>query len=123
MKQRALTDIQLTVLNLKRLGNTNYAISQVLGCHPDTVSNKWTAIKHGIEKGAYHNLPVDMRVSKDLFAEDESKAPTCDKCGAEITTGLMAAFCQSGKECEFYVEGVEDFMESVSVPHEPSKPD
>jgi hypothetical protein len=36
--------------------------------------------------------------------------PKCDKCGAEITTGLMAAFCPRYKQCEFYVEGIEEFM-------------
>jgi DNA-binding CsgD family transcriptional regulator len=67
MKQRPLTDIQLTVLTLKQLGNTNYAISQVLGCHPDTVSNKWTAIKRGIAKGAYNNVPGNLNTTQDLF--------------------------------------------------------
>lgn len=36
--------------------------------------------------------------------------PKCDKCGAEITTGLMAAFCPKGKECEFYDPAVDEFM-------------
>lgn len=35
--------------------------------------------------------------------------PRCDKCGAEITTGLMAVFCPRGKECEFWVPEVEEF--------------
>jgi len=35
--------------------------------------------------------------------------PRCELCGAEITTGLMAAFCPLKKECEFYVPGVEEF--------------
>lgn len=39
------------------------------------------------------------------------REPRCDKCGAEITTGLMAAFCPKAKECEFYVPGIEEFME------------
>ena len=41
----------------------------------------------------------------------------CDKCGAEITTGLMAVFCPLGKECEFYPEDVEGqaFVEELRV--------
>jgi hypothetical protein len=38
------------------------------------------------------------------------ESPKCDKCGKEITTGLMAAFCEQGKECEFYVPELDDFM-------------
>jgi len=33
--------------------------------------------------------------------------PTCDKCGAPITTGLMAAFCPMWDECEFWPEDEE----------------
>jgi len=28
--------------------------------------------------------------------------PTCDKCGAPITTGAMALFCPNREQCEFY---------------------
>lgn len=28
--------------------------------------------------------------------------PKCDKCGEEITTGMMAFFCPHGSECEFW---------------------
>ena len=35
--------------------------------------------------------------------------PKCDKCGAEITTGAMALFCEHGKDCEFWVPEVEEF--------------
>jgi hypothetical protein len=38
------------------------------------------------------------------------ESPKCDKCGKEITTGLMAAFCEQAKECEFYVPELDDFM-------------
>ena len=30
--------------------------------------------------------------------------PKCDKCGAEITTGMMAAFCDKREQCEFWPE-------------------
>lgn len=33
--------------------------------------------------------------------------PKCDKCGAEITTGLMAVFCPQGVKCEFYPDDPE----------------
>lgn len=29
-------------------------------------------------------------------------APKCDKCGLEITTGAMAAFCPQAMQCEFW---------------------
>ena len=31
-------------------------------------------------------------------------APHCDTCGAELTTGLMAAFCPRRERCEFWPE-------------------
>lgn len=31
----------------------------------------------------------------------------CEKCGAEITTGLMAVFCPKKQECEFWPQDVE----------------
>ena len=40
----------------------------------------------------------------------------CDKCGTEITTGAMAVFCPLGKECEFWVPGVEDFKKDFGIP-------
>lgn len=69
MKQRNLTDIQIIVLMMKLQGNNNYSISQVLGIHPATVSCKWTAIKKGIAKGAYNNLPEHLNASHDLFED------------------------------------------------------
>lgn len=33
--------------------------------------------------------------------------PKCDTCGAEITTGLMAAFCSRGERCEFWPDDPE----------------
>ena len=48
------------------------------------------------------------------MAEHEPFDPCCDKCGHEITTGLMAAFCPRGRECEFWCEELETFL---SDPH------
>jgi len=31
-----------------------------------------------------------------------SEDPECPKCGAPITTGLMAVFCPLKQECEFW---------------------
>ena len=36
--------------------------------------------------------------------------PFCDKCGVEMTTGLMAAFCPLKKECEFWVPELDTFL-------------
>jgi hypothetical protein len=42
--------------------------------------------------------------------------PTCEKCGAPITTGLMAAFCPKGKDCEFWVPEFEEFLKDWQDP-------
>ena len=52
--------------------------------------------------------------------EAEFKEPTCDKCGAPITTGLMAVFCPAGKECEFWVPEVEQFRKDWGNPEVPA---
>jgi len=67
MKKRALTEMQLTVLNMKLNKHTNNEIASVLGIHPDTVSNKWTAIQLGIKKDAYNNVPGHVSFNMDLF--------------------------------------------------------
>lgn len=67
MKQRALTHTQLTVIQMRMAGNNNSSIAAVIGVHPDTVSNKYCDILKGIAKGAYNNLPMEMRVTGDLF--------------------------------------------------------
>lgn len=36
--------------------------------------------------------------------------PKCDKCGAPITTGLMAIYCPHGRQCEFYVPEQAEFI-------------
>ncbi len=33
--------------------------------------------------------------------------PCCDRCGAPITTGLMAAFCPHRERCEYWPEDEE----------------
>lgn len=48
--------------------------------------------------------------------------PKCDKCGAPITTGLMAAFCPDGKDCEFWVPELDEFLAMLTpVPSDPAK--
>lgn len=69
MKQRPLTDIQLTVIRMRMEGKSNQAIGHTLSIHPATVSCKWRAIQKGIAKGAYNNLPDDLCTSKDLFSQ------------------------------------------------------
>lgn len=34
----------------------------------------------------------------------EPPCPTCDKCGAPITTGAMALICPHREQCEFWPE-------------------
>lgn len=69
MKQRPLTDIQLTVIRMKHDGRSNAAIAAALSIHPATVSCKWRDIRKGIAKGAYNNLPDDLCVTGDLFSQ------------------------------------------------------
>jgi hypothetical protein len=40
-----------------------------------------------------------MSVNADQPPPD---TPTCDRCGAEITTGAMAAWCAHRERCEFW---------------------
>ena len=47
---------------------------------------------------------------------DEPQPPTCDKCGAEITTGLMVVFCPRGQQCEFWNPAVEEFKRDWKFP-------
>lgn len=41
--------------------------------------------------------------------------PICDKCGAPIDTGAIAAICPHGKECEFYPDDADSqaFVEQL----------
>lgn len=50
--------------------------------------------------------------------------PTCDKCGAEITTGLMALYCPKGIECEFYPDDPESraFLKSLQTSSDAGEP-
>ena len=36
--------------------------------------------------------------------DHEPHCPTCDKCGAPITTGAMALICPNREQCFFYPE-------------------
>ena len=45
----------------------------------------------------------------------EFEIPKCDKCGAELTTGLMAAFCDKGKECEFWTPELQELLDDPGV--------
>ncbi len=67
MKQRPLTEIQLTVLQMKLSGCSREGIGAKLCIHPDTVSGKYQAIMRGIAKGSYNNLPAEYRATGDLF--------------------------------------------------------
>lgn len=45
-----------------------------------------------------------------MTERDDQAGPRCDKCGAEITTGLMAVYCPRGRDCEFWTPAVDEFM-------------
>jgi hypothetical protein len=51
-----------------------------------------------------------IREGTSMTDLDKLDEPTCEKCGAPITTGLMAAFCPRGKDCEFWNPAVDEFM-------------
>lgn len=48
--------------------------------------------------------------------EQQTSDPLCDKCGAPITTGLMALLCPGREECALWPsEGVaHDFSEMIA---------
>jgi hypothetical protein len=43
--------------------------------------------------------------------------PKCDRCGAPITTGLMAAICPRREQCEFWPDDAESqqFLDSLGM--------
>lgn len=45
----------------------------------------------------------------------------CPKCGKEVTTGLMAVFCECGDNCHFFPEdnatGNQDFVRTLRDEH------
>ncbi len=49
---------------------------------------------------------------------DKELTPRCDKCGAEVSTGLMAAFCPKAEACEFWPddESSQEFIKSLRQP-------
>ncbi|MGV3581879.1 MAG: LuxR C-terminal-related transcriptional regulator [Methylophilus sp.] len=67
IKQRQLTEIQLSVLTMRLNGKTTNEIASKLGIHPNTVSKKYRAMMRGIAKGAYSNLPAEFSATGDLF--------------------------------------------------------
>lgn len=51
--------------------------------------------------------------------KQEDSTPLCPRCGAEITTGLMAVYCPQGDSCHFFPDdntsGNQDFVRSLRV--------
>ena len=39
--------------------------------------------------------------------------PRCDKCGAPITTGMMAVICPHAEQCEFWVPEQSEFLREL----------
>jgi hypothetical protein len=44
---------------------------------------------------------------------DPKVDPCCDRCGAPVTTGVMALICPYEKRCEFWCEEVETLAEMM----------
>lgn len=45
--------------------------------------------------------------------ETEIESPTCDECGEELTTGMMALFCPRAEKCSMYLTLDEESQEWV----------
>lgn len=73
MAQRDLTDKQRRLIEMDVAGATDAAIAEELGIHIKTVQIKRAAIRRGIAKGAYQNLPA-MPASGDLFESNGDAA-------------------------------------------------
>jgi hypothetical protein len=44
-----------------------------------------------------------------IVVEIPDDCPTCDKCGAPVTTGLMAVLCPFAEQCAFWpAEGIDE---------------
>jgi hypothetical protein len=48
--------------------------------------------------------------------------PKCDKCGAPITTAMMAAICPHRERCEFWPDDAESqaFLDSLGWRYKPT---
>jgi len=44
---------------------------------------------------------------------DDADCPKCEKCGAPITTGLMALLCPGRQECAMWPEGGSPTFEAM----------
>lgn len=59
-------------------------------------------------------IPEAYQIGDFVTGEEADSAidnfkPSCNKCKASITTGMMALFCEHGNECEFYTAEIEEF--------------
>ena len=56
------------------------------------------------------NPPRASPVTDPCWCGDahEPHCPTCDKCGAPLTSGFMAVFCPAVERCEFWPARLED---------------
>lgn len=51
--------------------------------------------------------------------DHEPTCPTCDTCGAPVTTGLMAVFCPRAEQCEFWPDDApsQQFVREMRSPN------
>lgn len=50
----------------------------------------------------------------------DDECPKCDKCGAPVTTGMMAMLCPHARACAFvdddeHWEGIEEFRKELGI--------
>lgn len=49
--------------------------------------------------------------------KQQDSTPRCPHCGADITTGLMAVYCEKGDACHYFpadnTQGNQDFVRSL----------
>jgi hypothetical protein len=65
------------------------------------------------DKNSPHLIGVED-ITEEYLDLINPAIPKCGKCGLVVTTGLMAAFCEHKKECEFYVEGADEFLDGFT---------
>ncbi|MBI3146350.1 MAG: hypothetical protein HYZ18_14080 [Pseudogulbenkiania sp.] len=73
MKPRNLTDQQRRLIEMDMAGATDAAIAEALGIHTGTVRAKRAAIRRGMKKGAYTDLPA-IPATMDLFCASDLPA-------------------------------------------------
>jgi hypothetical protein len=75
-------------------------------------NDKGRAAHTGADAVTDHSYSYDAELPDSV-----EPMPKCDKCGAEITTGLMAVFCPLAEQCEFWVPEQAEFLHELRDEH------